>query len=57
MRCQWCGQDIEYVSTGNEVVPVDKERVTVYTDRGHKVTGRMMHGCKAKESGQDESDA
>lgn len=57
MRCHECGQDIEYVSTGNGVVPVDVVPVTIYTDRGHKVTGRMKHECKAKEPCQNESDA
>lgn len=52
MICTQCRRNIEYVSTRDGVIPVDVEPVTVYTQYGHMVTGRVKHECERREKEQ-----
>lgn len=45
MKCPICGKDINYVSTRSDVLAVDPDVVTVYTDNGRCVEGRVRHEC------------
>lgn|GEM_PF-1249489 len=54
--CPNCKKGIKYIPIGyDKVVICDYDTITVYTERGRRVDGYVLHKCKKSENDSRES--
>ena len=49
-KCQNCGKEIRYITTGDFVVICDYETTTVYSEYGRRINGYRLHKCVGAEN-------